>query len=197
MFFFWVIFKYTATSKFDSRAACTGAAAFLHGRRILVYRDCTLDEPARVVKPHRKHAQNTTGEVRGEFQRRRVCACCRSRNTHRGCALLRRFYSTRHTRLLLSLVQTTITVDSHTHNEGACGFCVLPQQAPSDFRQRRRAIAFEVRACCGSLRRSSDRRPSRVLSQKMPRWSPSAPNGKRMDVKNPVARPVGFRLVPK
>ena len=130
VFFFRVIFKYTATSKFDSRAACTGAAAFLHGRRILVYRDCTLDEPARVVKPHRKHAQNTTGEVRGEFQRRRVCACCRSRNTHRGCALLRRFHSTRHTRLLLSLVQTTITVDSHTHNEGACGVCVLPQNAP-------------------------------------------------------------------
>ena len=128
--FFRVIFKYTATSKFDSRVACTGAAAFLHGRGISVYRACTLDEPARVVKPHRKHAQNTTGEVRGEFQRRRVCACCRSRNTHRGCALLRRFYSTRHTRLLLSLVQTTITVDSHTHNEGACGVCVLPQNAP-------------------------------------------------------------------
>ena len=107
-----------------------GRRLFLHGRRISVYRACTLDEPARVVKPHRKHAQNTTGEVRGEFQRRRVCACCRSRNTHRGCALLRRFHSTRHTRLLLSLVQTTITVDSHTHNEGACGVCVLPQNAP-------------------------------------------------------------------
>ena len=99
-------------------------------RRIQVHRRCRPDEPARVVKPHRKHAQNTTGEVRGEFQRRRVCACCRSRNTHRGCALLRRFHSTRHTRLLLSLVQTTITVDSHTHNEGACGVCVLPQHAP-------------------------------------------------------------------
>ena len=99
VFFFRVIFKYTATSKFDSRAACTGAAAFLHGRRILVYRDCTLDEPARVVKPHRKHAQNTTGEVRGEFQRRRVCACCRSRKTHGASALRRVGFTRRDTRV--------------------------------------------------------------------------------------------------
>ena len=164
--------------------ACTGAAAFftwpsdfglscLHAGRAR----------ARCKAAYRKHAQNTTGEVRGEFQRRRVCACCRSRKTHGASAAAGRFYPKRHPGLLLSLVDTTITVDSHTHNEGACGFCVSPQQAPSDFRQRRRAIAFEVRACCGSLRRSSDRRPSRVLSKKMPRWSPSSPNGKRMDVK--------------
>ena len=43
-------------------------------RRISVYADCTPDEPARVVKPHRKHAHDTTGEVRGEFQLRRVRA---------------------------------------------------------------------------------------------------------------------------
>mgnify|MGYP007048732579 CR=1 FL=1 len=177
VFFFRVIFKYTATSKFDSRAACTGAAAFLHGRRILVYRDCTLDEPARVVKPHRKHAQNTTGEVRGEFQRRRVCACCRSRKTHGACALLGRFHIKRRPRLLLSLVETTITVDSHTHNEAACGIWPNPQGAFLDFRRRRIAIEGEVRASWGGRRWSSDRRPSRVLSQKMPRWSPSAPNG--------------------
>ena len=121
-----------------------GRRLFLHTRGIWVYRACTLDEPARVVKPHRKHAQNTTGEVCGEFQRRRVCACCRSRNTHRGCALLRRFHSTRHTRLLLSLVQTTITVDSHTHNEGACGVRLFRQRGFSEVRARRtrRAIEF-------------------------------------------------------
>ena len=68
MFFFRVIFKYTATSKIDCRKACTGAAAFFTWPRISVYRACTLDEPARVVKPHRKHAQNTTGEVDAEFQ---------------------------------------------------------------------------------------------------------------------------------
>ena len=150
VFFFRVIFKYTATSKFDSRAACTGAAAFLHGRRISVYRDCTLDEPARVVKPHRKHAQNTTGEVRGEFQRRRVCACCRSRNTHGASALLRRFHSTRHPRLLLSLVETTITVDSHAHDEAACRISLNPRRALVEFRDRRRGVEFDVRACCGS-----------------------------------------------
>ena len=139
VFFFRVIFKYTATSKFDSRVPCTGAAAFFTWPRISVYRACTLDEPARVVKPHRKHAQNTTGEVRGEFQRRRVCACCRSRNTHGACALLGRFqvHIKRHPRLLLSLVETTITVDSHTHNEGACGFLVFRQRGFSEFRDRR------------------------------------------------------------
>ena len=120
VFFFRVIFKYTATSKFDSRVACTGAAAFLHGRRISVYRACTLDEPARVVKPHRKHAQNTTGEVRGEFQRRRVCACCRSRKTLGASAAAGRFYPKRHPRLLLSLVDTTITVDSIAYSQRGC-----------------------------------------------------------------------------
>ena len=154
MFFFRAIFKYTATSKFDSRVPCTGAAAFLHGRRISVYCDCTLDsdEPARVVKPHRKHAQNTTGEVRGEFQRRRVCACCRSRNrdTHGACAALGRFHSTRHPRLLLSLVETTITVDSHAHDEAACRISLNPRRALVEFRDRRRGVEFDVRACCGS-----------------------------------------------
>ena len=37
-------------------------------RRIQVHRRCRPDEPARVVKPHRKHAHNTTGEVDAEFQ---------------------------------------------------------------------------------------------------------------------------------
>ena len=89
------------------------------------------------------------------------------------------------------------TVDSHTHNEAACGIWRNSQGAFRDFPRRRIAIEGEVRASWGGRRWSSDRRPSRVLSQKMPRWCPSAPNGKRMDVKNPVARPVGFRLVPK
>ena len=97
-----------------------GRRLFLHGRRISVYRACTLDEPARVVKPHRKHAQNTTGEVRGEFQRRRVCACCRSRKTLGASAAAGRFYPKRHPRLLPSLVETTITVDSHGRNQAAC-----------------------------------------------------------------------------
>ena len=40
-------------------------------RRISVYADCTPNQPARVVKPHGNHAQDTEGEVRGEFQPRR------------------------------------------------------------------------------------------------------------------------------
>ena len=167
MFFFRVIFKYTATSKFDCRVACTGAAAFLHTRGIWVYRACTLDEPARVVKPHWKHAQNTTGEVRGEFQRRRVCACCRSRNTHGASALLRRFHSTRHPRLLLSLVETTITVDSHGRNQAACRIRGFVRRGYSHLRQMTKAVGSEVRACCETRRWSSDRRPSRVLSPKL------------------------------
>jgi hypothetical protein len=144
-----------------------GRRLFLHGRRISVYRACTLDEPARVVKPHRKHAQNTTGEVRGEFQRRRVCACCRSRNTHGACVVLGRFYPKRHPRLLPSLVETTITVDSHGRNQAACRIRGFVRQAYHDLRQMTKAVGSEVRACCETRRWSSDRRPSRVLSPKL------------------------------
>ena len=132
-------------------------------RRISVYADCTPDEPARVVKPHRKHAQNTTGEVRGEFQRRRVCACCRSRNTHGACAAAGRFCP----RLLPSLVETTITVDSHGRNQAACRIRGFVREAYHELPQMTKAVGSEVRACCETRRWSSDRRPSRVLSPKL------------------------------
>ena len=137
----------------------------VHG--ISVYRACTLDEPARVVKPHRKHAQNTTGEVRGEFQRRRVCACCRSRKPLGASAAAGRFYPKRHPRLLPSLVETTITVDSHGRNQAACRIRGFVRQAYHDLRQMTKAVGSEVRACCETRRWSSDRRPSRVLSPKL------------------------------
>ena len=57
-------------SNLEIRFSCGVYWEMLH-RRISVYADCTPNQPARVVKPHGKHAQDTEGELRGEFQPRR------------------------------------------------------------------------------------------------------------------------------
>jgi hypothetical protein len=47
------------------------------GRRLfaaIVFGLLTLNKPARIVNPHGNHAHETAGEVRGEFQPRRVRA---------------------------------------------------------------------------------------------------------------------------
>ena len=88
-------------------------------RRISVYADCTPDEPARVVKPHRKHAQNTTGEVRGEFQLRRVRAFAALETTPRYVNVRVVFFARLIRNLRSILVGMTIRVGCHAQNERA------------------------------------------------------------------------------
>ena len=52
---------------------------------------------------------------------------------------------------LLSLVQTTITVDSHAHNEAARGILLSVRARVRSFRRRLRDVKLKVVACCASV----------------------------------------------